>query len=83
MDFHPKFKMIRLLFLILFLLFSCEQKSPRELTIKKCVVTKVSVIKKHTTIDSGVRFFFYTDCGNIITNKKGIYNVGDTIEVVH
>lgn len=71
-----------LLILGLVFLSSCLRKSQQKVETEKCVITNVKVIRDRSTIEVGINYFYFTDCGIGFTNRKHIYNIGDTIDII-
>jgi hypothetical protein len=74
--------MKNLILLVLVFLISCNQKPKEKVKFKKCVITSISVIRNKSSIEFGLKYFYHTDCDVTFTNRKNIYQIGDTINII-
>ena len=74
--------MKNLIILVLVFLISCNQKPKENVKFKKCVITSISVISGRSSIEIGPNYIYHTDCDVTFTNRKNIYQIGDTINII-
>jgi hypothetical protein len=77
--------MNKLIFFVFLTLLSCDKTPTIEVGdyIEKCVITSVKVRKPLSTIDFGVRYVYFTDCGTRHVTSRPAYKIGDTLTYVY
>ena len=68
------------------LFFSCNGKPVigKDDTVKKCIINRVSVKQSISTIEPGLKYTYYTECGEkITTSRHDVYHIGDTLTFIY